>query len=261
VICQTWGDTEPGYFDRLVPLLGTDQPVVAICRPDVLTTRLNSTDDWVAFELEQLAGLPLAGPYRIAGWSFGGIVALELARALITRGEGEQVASIELLDSWIPRREYRGRFGQATEAVRKILGHLEHMERRSREQRVAYMRALVSRIAGRRGEAAGRLGRGVVARMRGEPRAPTSESAAPKALSPEIRSIWVPWLKYEPQPFPRPVVVYPCTRSIRHHDGDASLGFGAWLPRGFTVHEIPGGHETMWEHPNLDVLAAALTPR
>jgi hypothetical protein len=94
--------------------------------------------------------------------------------------------------------------------------------------------------------------------MHGEPRASTSEPA-PEALSPELRSIWVPWLKYEPRPFPRPVIVYPCTRSIRHHHGDASLGFGAWLPRGFIVHEIPGGHESMWEHPNLEVLAAALT--
>jgi hypothetical protein len=55
--------------------------------------------------------------------------------------------------------------------------------------------------------------------------------------------------------------MYPCERSIGHHEGDASLGFGPWLPRGFTVHEIPGGHESMWDHPNVEVLAAALTSR
>jgi hypothetical protein len=53
--------------------------------------------------------------------------------------------------------------------------------------------------------------------------------------------------------------VYPCTRSIRHHHGDASLGFATWLPRGFAVHEVPGGHHSMWEHPNVEVLATALT--
>jgi acetoacetyl-CoA synthetase len=260
VICQTWGHSEPGYFERLAPLVGDDQPLLAICRPDALTTRLDSTDDWVAFELEQLAGLPLPGPYRIAGWSFGGIVALELARALIDRGDGEQVASIELLDSWLPRRQYRGRFGEATDAVRKTLKHLDHMERLTPEERREYTLALARRIAARGRRTIDRRARGVVTRMRGEPRSATA-SASEKTTTPELRSIWVPWLKYEPQPFARPVVMYPCARSIRHRNADASLGFAPWLPWGFTVHEVPGRHDSMWEHPNIEVLAAALTIR
>lgn len=40
------------------------------------------------------------GPYRLGGWSFGGAVALEMARQL--RAEGAEVDLLALLDSWSP---------------------------------------------------------------------------------------------------------------------------------------------------------------
>jgi thioesterase domain-containing protein len=40
------------------------------------------------------------GPYRLLGWSFGGLVAFEMARRL--RQEGEEVALLALLDTAVP---------------------------------------------------------------------------------------------------------------------------------------------------------------
>ena len=40
------------------------------------------------------------GPYLLGGWSFGGIVAFEMARQL--RERGRPVALLALLDSWSP---------------------------------------------------------------------------------------------------------------------------------------------------------------
>lgn len=52
--------------------------------------------------LRVLRQLQPAGPYRLAGWSMGGILAYEIARQLLD--EGEQVIAVGLLDSpfWLP---------------------------------------------------------------------------------------------------------------------------------------------------------------
>ena len=42
-----------------------------------------------------------AGPYALGGWSFGGVVALEMAHQL--GRQGHPVASLTLIDSWVPR--------------------------------------------------------------------------------------------------------------------------------------------------------------
>jgi len=56
------------------------------------------------------------GPYRLAGMSFGGIVAYEAAQQL--RAAGEQVAFLGLLDSMLPEPGLRGRVLQALRILR-----------------------------------------------------------------------------------------------------------------------------------------------
>jgi amino acid adenylation domain-containing protein len=63
--------------------------------------------------VEEMAGRYLAavravrphGPYLLAGWSVGGVVAFEMARRL--RAAGEEVALLALIDSWAPVEGHR----------------------------------------------------------------------------------------------------------------------------------------------------------
>ena len=180
-----------------------------------MSTRLDRVDDWVEYELEQLDDLPITGPFRLCGWSFGGVIALELARALIERGDGDRIASVELIDSWIPKRVHRGRLGKMIVRLRKATTHLEAMEPLSVEERRAYVREHGPPMVRTRARYVGRVARRAITRPAGNPAsAPPQES-----LTPEMRSIWVPWLKYEPRPFPRPVVIYTCARERRASQG------------------------------------------
>ncbi|MDF2979045.1 MAG: hypothetical protein K0S40_3773, partial [Actinomycetospora sp.] len=55
-------------------------------------------DDVAADQLARLREVVPHGPYDLAGWSFGGVVAHAVARSLLAAGEG--VASLTLLDAW-----------------------------------------------------------------------------------------------------------------------------------------------------------------
>lgn len=61
-----------------------------------------SLDSLIQRHLQALRQFQPHGPYRLAGWSMGGILAYEIARILLA--EGEQVVAVGLFDSpyWLP---------------------------------------------------------------------------------------------------------------------------------------------------------------
>ncbi|MFI5799711.1 amino acid adenylation domain-containing protein [Streptomyces sp. NPDC051677] len=61
---------------------------------------LDSVPDLAGYHLETVRGVAPSGPYRLGGWSFGGVVAHEMARRL--RAAGETVEVLGLIDSGYP---------------------------------------------------------------------------------------------------------------------------------------------------------------
>src|SRR5262249_12665618 len=86
-------------YQPLAAALGRDQPVYG------LQARGLEPDERAATSIEQMAAqylaeirmLQPAGPYHLLGWSFGGLVAYEVARQL--QAEGERVPLLALLDT------------------------------------------------------------------------------------------------------------------------------------------------------------------
>jgi thioesterase domain-containing protein/acyl carrier protein len=85
--------------------LGNDQPFYAFEAPDFLTIgesgeQYSGIEERAATYLEALQLVQPTGPYLIGGWSFGGIVAFEMAQRL--RRRGEEVALLAIIDSIAP---------------------------------------------------------------------------------------------------------------------------------------------------------------
>ena len=59
---------------------------------------LNRVDDFATYYLEQLRGVQPEGPYFLGGYSFGGLVALEMARRLVESGQA--VGLLALVDTY-----------------------------------------------------------------------------------------------------------------------------------------------------------------
>lgn len=95
-------------FRDLVRHLGNDQPFYAL-QPQGLDGKqecLTSVPEMAARYLKEIRRVQPEGPYRIGGYSFGGLVAYEMAQML--EKQGEQVALLALFDTYPGQDETRG---------------------------------------------------------------------------------------------------------------------------------------------------------
>ena len=87
-------------YGELARHLGPGRPFYGIQLPDPEEVPLGSIEAQAAHYLEALKVQSPAGPYLLAGWSYGGAVAFEMARQLVAAGE--PVAHLVLLDAHLP---------------------------------------------------------------------------------------------------------------------------------------------------------------
>ncbi len=89
-------------YAELARLLGSDQPFYGLQARglDGTVPPAESVEEMAAEYVKAIRSVQPAGPYRLGGWSMGGVIAYELARQL--RAAGEQVALLALIDSYVP---------------------------------------------------------------------------------------------------------------------------------------------------------------
>jgi len=104
------GDT--AVYRQLVHLLDNDIPVYGLDRLDDIFL----IEDRVRAYIPLVRSVQPHGPYRIAGWSLGGAIAVELAQQL--QALGEQVELVTMIDTIVP-------LANETE-----LSEVEHLEKR-----------------------------------------------------------------------------------------------------------------------------------
>lgn len=92
-------------YGELAKALGTDQPFYAFQAPGLENDQdpLESVATLAALYIDKMQALQKQGPYRLGGWSFGGLVAFEMAQQL--KRQGEQVDLLVLLDTSVATQE------------------------------------------------------------------------------------------------------------------------------------------------------------
>jgi len=86
-------------FYELGLLLGSDQPFYGLQDPSLSGDREPHTrvEDFAKEYLAAIRKVQPTGPYRIGGWSFGGHIAIEMARIL--KAEGQKIDLLLVIDS------------------------------------------------------------------------------------------------------------------------------------------------------------------
>ncbi|WP_163870292.1 alpha/beta fold hydrolase, partial [Myxococcus eversor] len=194
--------------------------------------------------LSQLRAVQPHGPYLLAGWSFGGLVAYEMARRL--QASGEQVELLALLDSHAPKAEPRptpdaltqlAGFGQVLGLPwRELPVDPERLARLEGRERLRYLLELTRRVSSQAidldVDAAERL------------------FALYQQLSEAQRNYVPTGARYE-----GPTVLIKAATPPPGLTVTEDLGWGAWLASAPTVHEAPGDHYTMLRAPHVTTLA------
>jgi thioesterase domain-containing protein len=235
---------QPFYGLRAGTGDGEDQPCARI-------------EDMAAHYLEAIRAVQPAGPYYLAGFSFGGSVALEMAQQLCAHGEG--VAFLGILDHTPPPTRYRRPAwtpAAAVDFLRNVPRWLaEDLWRAGRGHRLAAL--------GRKAKAAGRLIGGLVSRRGpGSGEADAAEVVGGRPVAEPFRRLLADHYQalrdYVPRVYPGTVTLFRArTRPLfRLHEHD--LGWGRLAGGGLKVVPVPGNHETMLKEPHVRVLAGAL---
>lgn len=89
-------------YMELARYFGPDRPFYGLQAAEVKGNGNGFTriEDLAAHYLQAIRAVQPAGPYLLGGWSFGGVVAFEMARQL--KEQSQQAAHVVLLDSWAP---------------------------------------------------------------------------------------------------------------------------------------------------------------
>lgn len=206
---------------------------------------LRSVDDWVVHHLERLEALEVEPPYLLAGFSFGGVVALEMARRLAPGGAVDYVGMIDTVRPRLRPKRLR-------DAVPYHLAEAALLP--DRDERRRYLRKeLRLRVVRRAPEPLLRARRTLLRRPH-----PAAGRTFERPTEPLVRAIHRSYLKYVARPTEIPVHLFPTQQSVARCSGDVSLRWAAFLRGGFTVTPIAGTHSTIGSSKHVDVLAAAM---
>ncbi len=184
------------------------------------------------------------GPYHLAGWSFGGVAAFEMACQL--RDAKEEVAFLALFDAYSP----------------DVLAGSFH-DRDDAEVLSALMGGLVAVTAEslRRLEPDAQLSHLIARARERELIPPDFDAAQATRLLRMSKTHYQVVESYRPRPFDGRVTLLRAEgeRSFAaSHTTDPTLGWARWAAGGVEVCFVPGTHQTMMLPPQVEGLAASL---
>lgn len=159
------------------------------------------------------------GPYRLLGYSLGGIVALEAGRLL--QEAGECVSFLGLVDALFDRRYWPGSLFLRASA-RRALVHVRELVGKPPRQASRELR-----------ERAGRLAR----RMRGR-RSPQDSAESAAAMTVQEANL-AAMARWQPRVFEGPIVLFAAEKT--DFGCDLAELWRPWLP-GLHVRRVPGSH-------------------
>lgn len=191
--------------------------------------------------IEALRVVEPEGPYFLGGWSFGGLVAFEMARCL--RARGATISLLALMDTNVPMRG-AGMQTDCAELLMKMvktftdaeLFTADGLRRYEPDAQLAYVWETLKE----RGLIPGGFGfewfQGYFNVYRANRRAVAD---------------------YEPQPYPGRITLLRATEQLAHNADDPALGWGE-LTASTEIYEVPGNHYTITTEPNVKALAERL---
>jgi arthrofactin-type cyclic lipopeptide synthetase C len=218
------------YAQKLHPHLGEDVPVYALPAPPLSDASPRTVEGMATRLRRMIREVQPAGPYRVGGWSFGGVLAYEIASQLI--GENETVEFVGMIDSYAPALSMDAATADGGGETSPATADYEDADVEAH-----------------------------VARQRAEGELPDHVTVPRFLEMRDRRRVHQQALRgYDPQPLP--VVVHLFAAREESPTEDPSHGWRDLLPeRWLRVTPVPGTHQSMMDPPNVAVLGEALSRR
>lgn len=232
---------------ELVQHLGNDRSFYGL-QPfgiDGQTRPLNRVEAIAQAYLQAIQAVQPQGPYFLGGWSFGGLVAYEMAQQLTQAGQ--TVALLALLDTPAPchpRSRYLSLKFLGKTVLRSLLPFLLDYGKLMGDR---WQSRLLSRW---QWSALTRL-------LPEESRLPLLAESAIQSLLPIVYANAQAAYHYVPQPYSHPITLFKAIEQPDVFEQDSSLGWHT-LAHNIQLHEVPGNHLSLLKEPNVQILANQL---
>ena len=213
-------------FSELARHMAPDQPFYGIQPQGIDGGKpcLRSMDEMVSRYVEEMRQFQPEGPYFIGGYSFGGLVAFEMARQL--RAAGQEVGLVALVDT------YPGKVKSKAVLLGTLLGL-------PRAQQMAYAQRKLTKYR-----------RGLRRRF--------DALFLPRALKELRRKLAEVEMAYQPEVYSGAVTWFRASeKSLRGLDS-AEDNWSKWAAGGVEVCEIDGDHGSILKEPMVTILAEQL---
>ncbi|HSU68226.1 MAG TPA: amino acid adenylation domain-containing protein, partial [Tepidisphaeraceae bacterium] len=199
-------------------------------------------EDMAAGFLQQVRAIQPGGPYRFAGYSFGGVVAYEMARQLVAAGE--RVDLVALFDGHTPGAK------RLRPPHERLMIHAGSLLEGGWRGAARYLLERVTRLRHRARPASLRSDDG-----------PPDDSPLADAIRRVGRAAEHAFETYRPQPYPGKIVLFRAASRPEWHRFLVDRPFNGWdefVRGGVDVHPVPGTHYTLLQEPNVQVISDVL---
>lgn len=240
------GDGGVLFYGQLAERLGEDRPFYAFEAPALTSTSPipdETVEETATLYLKELRKVQKTGPYHLCGYSFGGVVAYDMARQLLAAGE--QVEFLGLVDTENPAIDARKLSLSERIAV-------------NWNKRTLTEKSPVEKV----GHVGMRFGTGLAYRLYFE-----AENAVARSL-PQAKSAG--WLRqvqlrkahekamaaYRPVPIAGKLTLFRAMVGGDKYELGGDYGWDA-LVDDLEIIDVPGNHVTVFHRENIDAIGAA----
>jgi amino acid adenylation domain-containing protein len=241
LLCVPGADGQLLIFRHLAAAIGNDQPVYGVQPRGLDGSAPDATvEECAARGIRELRRIQPSGPYHLAGFSTGGVIAFEMARQF--HRMGESIGSLSLIDA------FPG-YPPKLSLMSRLSVHARHLASLPYRDWPPHVRE--------RAHVAGIKLRGFLRRAPAEQRWTEGLRLTPHAARVALTNIRA-LQTYEPKPYPGKAVLYRASIAPRlRHVGD-DLGWKAICQAGLQVVRVPGTHADCLTFPNITSLALAM---
>jgi thioesterase domain-containing protein len=241
-----------GNFQPMVMAMPADQSVYGLNYVNLDGARSSLNLEQLAeSHLEALCKVQESGPYRLIGYSLGGLIAFEMARQLESSGKDVGLlALVDTLNPWFYRnlssaeaRRFRRKY-----LVDRIRKYSRMLKQGRYDRLVSSASRLTEKIAKRLAPKTGtaqQISNG-----------PTSNIDIPSLTEQIARS-------YTPREFSGRLILFRAEKAMdggAEFDDHPSLGWDRYSKNGVDIQLVPGGHESVMHMPDVVNLANKLVP-
>jgi thioesterase domain-containing protein len=247
---------ETSYAHGIAGHLERDQPVWGVQPSDPMSEWQSylPMEEIARHYADDLCALQPDGSFRLAGYSFGGVLAYETACQLVDRGR--QVKLVALIDTGLSRDRQptlAGCFGISLAIVSNLPSWvLDNILRTEPEGFIAGLNHHLQMLA-KRGSRV--LSSGSSTQWKPEIGDLFDVNRLPpkyvKMMESNLRAL----REYIPKHYPGRLTLFRATTRPLLHSQSADLGWSEWVADGVEILSIPGHHLSILKEPGVQVLA------